>query len=199
LKNLIFKVTDIPAICGRCNTLFIAKNIIHLSGNSQIKITNCETGPCPKCGGSARIIDGIYKAIDEIIDKFATSESNENQVLLSEIKSLKESGKTDLESLDLVCKNNSWLSKTLSILPKDRNEKIAWASIIVSAILGLYPIIFSSSLSKKDIKDAVYDAIKESCSNQIVCNHDFGDGQSPKTKKSKAKGFGEKSKPKSVR
>lgn len=69
----------IPAIClnSNCNTPFPSG--IALEGAGQINFHDCLAGPCPRCGSSGRILDGLYKIVE---NKLFGQIQNINDIML---------------------------------------------------------------------------------------------------------------------
>lgn len=57
-------MAEIPAICNDCDLAFLAPNLIGGSG-ATVKITGSTT-KCPRCGGRARILDGVYELVRDV-------------------------------------------------------------------------------------------------------------------------------------
>ena len=54
----------IPAICESCNAIFPSP--INVASGASGTITDC-TVPCPKCHATARILDGVYKTLNNAV------------------------------------------------------------------------------------------------------------------------------------
>ena len=60
------------AICDTCLTVWVP-NAVGLEGARGVVIENFSVGPCPTCGGTGHIPDGIYSATTDTISVIATS------------------------------------------------------------------------------------------------------------------------------
>ncbi|MBV9388599.1 MAG: hypothetical protein JOZ78_19425 [Chroococcidiopsidaceae cyanobacterium CP_BM_ER_R8_30] len=59
-------VLNIPAICNRCNNFFPGDSISENSTN--VTFEDKIAGPCPRCGGSGRVPDGVYNFFERTIE-----------------------------------------------------------------------------------------------------------------------------------
>jgi hypothetical protein len=53
----------VPAICRTCGTVFPSG--IVADNSRDIMFTGCTAGPCPKCGGTGEVPDGVYDFVGE--------------------------------------------------------------------------------------------------------------------------------------
>jgi hypothetical protein len=51
-------MATVPAFCRSCGAVFASAFSFENARN--VSFENCESGPCPKCGGTGRIPDGVY-------------------------------------------------------------------------------------------------------------------------------------------
>jgi hypothetical protein len=56
-------VPDVPAICRACGGVFPSG--IFVENSRDITFTGCTAGPCPRCGGTGEIPDGVYDFVGE--------------------------------------------------------------------------------------------------------------------------------------
>jgi SEC-C motif-containing protein len=62
----------LPAICDTCSTVW-DPHALNISNATDIHIADVTVGPCPNCGGTGHIPDGIYSATTDTIKVIATS------------------------------------------------------------------------------------------------------------------------------
>jgi SEC-C motif len=62
----------LPAVCDTCLTVW-DPHIADLQNVGQISIQDVEVRPCPSCGGTGHVPDGIYSATTDTINVVATS------------------------------------------------------------------------------------------------------------------------------
>lgn len=58
---------SIPAICEKCGHLFALKEFFMGANVRQVTITNSRTR-CPKCGSTAKILDGTYEYYNGMLE-----------------------------------------------------------------------------------------------------------------------------------
>lgn len=127
-------MADIPAVCNKCGSLFVAPNLIGGSGTVQFK--NCALGPCPACGGTGNIIDGVYSAATNSAKLFFSPTTKINDLLkLQYIIEKAKKEKYSTEQLSSSVKEE--VPELLSLndwLPKTRMELYAFLGIILTIL-----------------------------------------------------------------
>lgn len=58
-------MVDLPVICDNCGRLFRAPNVI--AGSGTVSMINVAVSPCPYCGGTGHVPDGVYQLVDDAI------------------------------------------------------------------------------------------------------------------------------------
>ncbi len=61
-------MANVPVVCDTCGTLFLMPNIIGGSGTMNVEFVGSSAGPCPICGGSGHIPDGVYRFVGDTIE-----------------------------------------------------------------------------------------------------------------------------------
>jgi hypothetical protein len=59
-------VLNIPAVCNDCKNFFPGDVVSENSTN--VIFDNKTAGPCPRCGGTGRVPDGVYNFFDNVIE-----------------------------------------------------------------------------------------------------------------------------------
>ncbi len=119
----------IPAICENCHTVFHSG--VNLgNGATNIVFENCGAGPCPKCGGNGRILDGVYNAVGNAIEAFIGQQDlNDLKQLLAVLELAKKEQWGREEVIANINKSTPTLAKIADWLPKSRTELYASRSI----------------------------------------------------------------------
>ncbi|ALV21074.1 SEC-C metal-binding domain-containing protein [Carnobacterium antarcticum] len=134
-----------PSVCDSCGNIF-STNIIGMSGagSATIVMKGNKTN-CPKCGNMARILDGTYEMVNNIINIISSPQRQfEELKTFSEI--LKEAQKNGFSVDEIAIKTKKQtpgLSSLVDLLPKSRDEKRSdiqfWINIILTIILFILP------------------------------------------------------------
>lgn len=64
---------NIPAVCNQCNNFFPGDTVSENSTN--VIFENKTVGPCPRCGGTGTVPDGVYNFYDNVIELVSGPES----------------------------------------------------------------------------------------------------------------------------
>src|SRR5919199_6231022 len=65
-------MAPIPVICNRCKKMWFTHNFIGGTGNARITMIDNTVGPCPYCGGTGRIPDGVYELTGGVVRYLAS-------------------------------------------------------------------------------------------------------------------------------
>src|SRR5437867_3405636 len=65
-------MAPIPVVCQSCRRMWLATNIIGGSGTARVTIMNSTVSPCPFCGGTGRIPNGVYELAGGVVRYLAS-------------------------------------------------------------------------------------------------------------------------------
>lgn len=163
-----------PAFCDNCGTVFSSG----VFGDNALQTTfvNCTAGPCPKCGGTGHIPDGVYNLVGSAIEFLSGP-----QRTIDELKKLYILLKLAKEKQYAPEKINEELEKELpqfvsllkDILPKTKTELYSFIGLILTAITILINsanLTANKTISKTEIQQLTQTVIN----NSIV---QIGNGQ----------------------
>ena len=57
---------NIPAVCNECKNFFPSDPVSENTTN--VVFENKTVGPCPRCGGTGQVPDGVYNFFDNVIE-----------------------------------------------------------------------------------------------------------------------------------
>lgn len=60
----------------RCGAIFEARNLVGGPGSATIHMTNSRVGPCPACGSSGQIPDGVYQYANNAVSLLTGPETS---------------------------------------------------------------------------------------------------------------------------
>jgi len=152
---------QIPAICltPNCNTLFPSG--VELQNARNISFQNCKSGPCPKCGGTGKIPDGLYDAFESKIFAFL---SHENDIDL--FRKITETVQRDLKRYispkNIKKKLNKQFPKhknTWSLIPESKLDAYAVIQIILAIISTAITVGSCTKSNKETIINQTYNNI----------------------------------------
>lgn len=128
----------IPAVCNQCGIVFAGLDI---GGNVSASFTDCQAGPCPRCGGIGTIQDGTYKIVESALQAIIRSAPTPARLrLLSNV--LQEAQRDQAQPSTLAdrleaeeLQNDefaSWVRQYL--VPKNAGEVTGYISMILAAV-----------------------------------------------------------------
>ena len=154
-----------PAFCDTCGTVFASGFWVENCRNTSF--SGCSSGPCPNCGGTGHIPDGVYDVTANVIKLISgTAKSFHQLKQLADI--LRTAQKENLSKDEVVKRIDEEvpeLTSLSSILPKTRNELYAFLTLILTAIgllITAYSTATNTSLSEDEIQSMIENTIERS-------------------------------------
>jgi len=145
----------VPAVCNTCGSFFPSP--IEVKNAKEIGFYNIGIGPCPKCGGTGHIPDGLYNFIDNTIE-FLSGPSrsvSELQQLASLLNKAKENNYSAEQISEKIQEELPELASLRDILPKTRTELYAFLTIILTALSILIGQINKGATNKIEVNQVV--------------------------------------------
>ena len=145
----------VPAVCDNCGTIFPSG--FDLNNSINVTFIGCTAGPCPICGSTGHIPDGIYNFIENTIELLSGPSRTvaELQRLASILNIAKENQFSYQDISREIEKELPELSSLKDILPKTRTELYAFIAIIISIISLLVGQVSSSRQQKIEITNVI--------------------------------------------
>ncbi len=89
--------TSVRAHCRNCGLSFARQGLINAEGTGRITLSNVMT-PCPRCGATATVEDGVYDAIGKIVEAVrASTTGRDGLVALRSVAEAVQSGDVSFE------------------------------------------------------------------------------------------------------
>ena len=128
----------VPVTCTNpfCRLSFFLSGFLNLSGNSSVTMRGCGTkGPCPRCGSTVTIADGVYRSVPL---GGATVLLNDLSVLERAVDFLRVQQQKDQPTAITKQQANTEipeLSCLWDLLPKKRSEAYTVIGILITVLL----------------------------------------------------------------
>lgn len=124
----------IPAFCDTCGTVF--NSGFFAENSSNISFTDCQSGPCPSCGGIGHIPDGVFNFIGNTIEILSAPERTISELMrfAQILREAKAKSETRDQVVDRVEKEIPSLSKLANLLPENRSELYGFLAVILAAV-----------------------------------------------------------------
>jgi len=125
---------NLPAFCDTCGTVFASG--FQFENSRHITLSGCTSGPCPRCGGSGHIPDGVYNFLDNTIEILsAPSRSIEELSRLLKIVRKAIDEKADLAKLTKQIRDeNPAFQSITDVLPTNKLELYGFLPILIALI-----------------------------------------------------------------
>ena len=141
-------MVSIPAVCDNCDAIF-NPNFLKVAPGAQIfnlELSNNKAGPCPHCGGTGHIVDGVFNIVSNTIEVLnAPQRTIEELTRLSEILKSAQSNNSTPEQLAEKIQNET--PEFSSLLKLWKNEDFRF---LFNVILAVISIAISVSGSDKE-------------------------------------------------
>jgi hypothetical protein len=130
-------MATLPVFCGNCGAVWGARNIIGGSGARGITLSNATAGPCPNCGGTGRVPDGVYDLMDDTLAvvQSAALPKTTLQALIDLLESLNRGEATADEVMEKVRDEAPDLAPTVNVYLQ-KTDRAGWIAVLI-AILAL--------------------------------------------------------------
>lgn len=125
---------QIPAFCDRCGTIFGSGIVVENSTN--VSFLDVTAGPCPVCGGTGHVPDGVFNIIGSTLEVLSAPERTVKDLtrlaqIFSEAQTTKQSRE---EVAERVAKEVPAFSKVVDLLPHNRGELYTFLGLILATI-----------------------------------------------------------------
>ncbi|MFA6921469.1 MAG: hypothetical protein WC216_06465 [Gallionella sp.] len=171
---------DVPAICSDCGAIFGAGLSSAIIKNTQFGGT--KVGPCPECGGTGIIPDGIYSFVGDVVEVIATSVQGAKDIreIILRLSNIASRNLEPDQFRDAISKEVPELKKFSDIMPRTRTELYAFVAILLTALgmlagTGVWLGSQTETIDKTKIEQIVDDAIAE----RLRENHRSTDNSPP--------------------
>jgi hypothetical protein len=155
-----------PAICDNCGAVF-SSGVFGGEGALNTTFVGCTAGPCPKCGGTGHIPDGVYNFVGNAIEFLSGPQRTIDELrILAELLRIAKREKFSPEILnEKIEKALPHFSLFKNFLPKTRAEFYAFVSIILAVITILINsanYFSNKKISKTEIQEITQVVINNS-------------------------------------
>lgn len=125
---------QIPAFCDRCGAIFGSGMVVENSTN--VSFSGCTAGPCPVCGGTGHVPDGVFNVIGSTLEVLAAPERTiKDLTRLAQIFNEARAAKQSREQVaERVTKEVPAFSGVVELLPHNRGELYAFFALILATI-----------------------------------------------------------------
>ena len=124
----------IPAFCEQCKFVFDSKFVGSIGEGGSVRFSGCGVS-CPKCGGMAKIPDGVYKSVGRALEILVENQGLDDlKKILSIFEYAKKRELSHEEIVEKIEADAPELSKFGDVLPKTRVELYTFLMLIVMFI-----------------------------------------------------------------
>ena len=146
----------VPAVCDSCGSIFAT---CIAAGKGRLTFDNRTAGPCPLCGATGTIPDGIYTVVEGVLRALVP---HRTMVQLRQLAAVLEEARrtaTEPNQVDEQIKREApELTSIVDALPKTRTELYLFIGLIVaaiSAVAGVAALWKGGGPSDADIQQIV--------------------------------------------
>ena len=126
-------MASVPAICDSCGTAFPSGIVAEDSYN--ISFSGVRAGPCPKCGSSGHVPDGLYNFIGSAIAVISASKRTKTELTRLELLVEKARSEENPEPLVTDIQNEfPEFASVLSVLPHNRTELYGFLGLLLALL-----------------------------------------------------------------
>jgi len=149
----------IPAFCNNCGAAFSSGIAVENSRN--ISLSGNLSGPCPRCGGMGRVIDGVFNVVGDVIEILSAPQRTIDS--LNQLTKILRQAAAENQTAEEISKNIDAkapeFSKISKYIPKNATELVAWLTLI---LLSAQTISQLSQDDKPDVQIILNQSIEQS-------------------------------------
>src|SRR6476469_6330210 len=133
-------MTLVPVVCESCELVWGDERLIDADGATDLRISNVQVGPCPKCGGFGRVPDGVYDVRDDTLQVVGSSDipADTLQGLIATLESLRD-GEASAE--DVIDKAEAEAPELVPFIREmlAKGDSKFWLSALIAVLLWSVP------------------------------------------------------------
>jgi hypothetical protein len=161
-------VPPVPAICRDCGAVFAAPNIFQGEALNVTMIGNT-VSPCPRCGGTGEIPDGVYDFVGDTIRVVANSGYSRQQLerlaaLVAQARGARTPAAEVVATLEREAPELSELAKRL-LVPKTPADLAGWLMLLLM-VLQIFLARPSPDISEKEVERLTEQAVERATQQQ---------------------------------
>jgi len=125
---------NFPAFCDRCGAVFPSGFVFEDCTN--ITLSGNTAGPCPVCGGSGHIPDGVFNFLGDTVEILSAPQRTVDELtqLATIIGNAQRSGASREEVSQQIQEQLPQLSGIASLLPASRAELYSFLTLLIATI-----------------------------------------------------------------
>jgi len=124
----------VPAFCNTCGTAFPSP--FDFKNAFDVTLTGVSVGPCPKCGGTGHVPDGVFNFVNRTIEVLSAPQRTVEE-LTRFVQILREAKENQQSTEQVAAKIKSQIPSLASVadlLPKNRVELYSLLAVVVAAL-----------------------------------------------------------------
>lgn len=158
-------VVPVPVVCESCGTLFVVTNLIGGSGAANVQIENSRYSPCPACGGTGRILDGLYEFAGDALRSFTATtpySALHIQRLIRVVKRAQRGEATAQDIADSIQRDAPDLAAVAQrlLVPKTAGDFYAMLAVLLAILLYLLTH-GDNTMSTEDVEKVTHDVVEQ--------------------------------------
>ena len=145
----------VPAFCDSCGAVFGSG--ISVEDSRNVTFSGTDAGPCPACGGTGHVPDGLYNFIGQTIELLSGPAST-----VADLKRLaallERARKNRAEPEDIasaIARETPAFRKLSDLLPRNRNELYGFLGVVLAAIALAISVKTASKPTSIDVNQVI--------------------------------------------
>jgi hypothetical protein len=161
---------DLPAVCDTCGKFFPSG--IRVENSKSIGFSNVTVGPCPRCGGTGHVPDGVYNFIGDTIELLQGPQRtvSELQRFANILRTARDRGATAEEVVETVRRETPEFSFLLNFLTsrEARKELATWLTLILAIISLVLQAKQSANTERVEVNQVINNITVQEAPNNPV-------------------------------
>lgn len=145
----------LPAFCNTCGTIF--KSGFFIENSKYVSLSGVTAGPCPACGGTGHIPDGVFSFIGTTVEILRAPERTMIELkALSKVLEKAHKEKISYDQLETeIATETPELLSLLDYLPKNGPELVSYLGLLISILSFLFTVATHEPSNKVDTQQVI--------------------------------------------
>ncbi len=159
-------MTPIPVVCDSCKRLWVTESLFGVAegGTASVSMENVSVSPCPHCGGTGQVPDGLYELQSNATRYLGALKANELRTLLDVVQ---DAQRHTLDADIVAARIEHEVPSASPIADLVKNSGTgglaAWLTLLVALIGLLLPLVQHQDkpLSQQQMEQAFVRALEQ--------------------------------------
>jgi hypothetical protein len=158
-------VTPIPVICDDCGRIWITEQLVGVTGggSANVQLQNVGVSPCPYCGGTGHVPDGMYRLQENAAEYLGALKPAELRALLHVVSEAQAQNLNAEQVAERIEEEVPAAAEVGGLLKMDASALRDWLAILLALLSIILPLVEHQQqpLTQEQTRQAFVQALEE--------------------------------------